>query len=52
MTRIEIEEVLGAADRLAEYLFSIGKISAGNELLGAIERIDIDLEGVDTGEAE
>ncbi len=52
MTRIEIEEALQAAEKLADYMFSIGKFSAGNELLGAIGRVDMDLEGVNTGEAE
>ena len=47
MTRREMEILLGQMDDLVDELVKLGKISASNELAGAIEAVDAALEGVE-----
>lgn len=50
MKRTEVEELLSKMDEFADFLISKGKISASNELMGAIETIDAVLENVELEE--
>ena len=52
MDQFEIEVILQKMDELAAYLFSIGKLGAGNAILTAVELVDMELEDFEppTGE--
>jgi hypothetical protein len=47
MKRVEVEELLQQMEQFADFLIAKGKISASNELLGAVETIDAVLENVE-----